>query len=44
MATKQTPMTAEQLLVLPDDHMRHELIEGKLKTMPPSGFEHGIPL
>lgn len=34
-------MTAEDLLELPDDSMRHELIEGELRTMPPAGHEHG---
>src|SRR5918911_1342971 len=34
-------MTAEELYELPDDGMRHELVEGELRTMPPTGFEHG---
>jgi Uma2 family endonuclease len=34
-------MTAEELLELPDDHMRHELVEGELRTMSPAGGEHG---
>jgi Uma2 family endonuclease len=34
-------MTAEELLELPDDGMRHELVEGELRTMPPAGFDHG---
>jgi Uma2 family endonuclease len=34
-------MTAEELLDLPDDHMRHELVEGELRTMSPAGAEHG---
>jgi Uma2 family endonuclease len=34
-------MTAEELFDLPDDGMRHELVEGELRTMPPAGFEHG---
>jgi Uma2 family endonuclease len=40
MSTK-TLMSAEELLALPDDHMRHELIEGELTTMTPAGYEHG---
>ena len=40
MATEQKLMTAEELLRLPDDGMRHELIEGVLRTMPPSGGLH----
>ncbi len=34
-------MTAEELYELPDDGMRHELVEGEPRTMPPAGFEHG---
>src|SRR3954463_12214212 len=34
-------MTAEELLVLPCDQMRHELVRGELRTMPPAGFIHG---
>ena len=34
-------MTAEDLFVLPNDGMRHELIEGQLTTMNPAGSEHG---
>jgi hypothetical protein len=32
--------TAEQLLDLPDDGLRHELVRD-LRTMSPAGFEHG---
>lgn len=34
-------MTANELMELPDDSMRHELIKGELLTMPPPGDEHG---
>jgi Uma2 family endonuclease len=34
-------MTADELLQLPDDGMRHELVRGELRTMPPARFEHG---
>ena len=34
-------MTAEELLELPDDGMRHELVEGELRTMAPAGVGHG---
>lgn len=34
-------MTAEELLHLPDDNMRHELIYGELTTLAPAGSEHG---
>ena len=40
MATK-TLLTADDLLALPDDGMRHELVEGELRTMTPAGYEHG---
>lgn len=35
-------MTAEELLRLPDDGKRHELIEGTLNETPPAGTEHGL--
>ena len=34
-------MTAEQLADLPDDGLRHELVEGVLHTRTPAGGEHG---
>jgi Uma2 family endonuclease len=33
--------TAEELLELPDDGLRHELLEGELVPVTPAGFEHG---
>jgi Uma2 family endonuclease len=41
MAVSEKLMTAEELLALPDDGMRHELARGELITMTPAGFEHG---
>ena len=41
MTTTSGQMTAEELLALPDDGMRHELINGELRTMAPSGRRHG---
>jgi Uma2 family endonuclease len=41
MATATRLMTADDLLRLPDDGMRHELIAGELRTMAPTGDEHG---
>jgi Uma2 family endonuclease len=41
MAISSRRMTAEELLALPDDGMRHELIAGELRTMAPSGHRHG---
>jgi Uma2 family endonuclease len=40
MALTQKLMTAEELLRLPDDGQRHELVAGELRTMPSSGEEH----
>jgi Uma2 family endonuclease len=42
MATEPTTklMTAEELMALPDDGWRYELIEGVLHRMPPGGLEH----
>jgi len=34
-------MTAEELLEMPDDGNRHELVNGELLTMTPAGEEHG---
>jgi Uma2 family endonuclease len=36
-----TPVTAEELLLLPEDGFRYELIRGELVKMPPPGYEHG---
>ncbi len=41
MAVKGKAMTAEELLRLPDEACRHELIKGELITMTPAGFGHG---
>jgi Uma2 family endonuclease len=41
MAIPSGRMTADELLALPDDGMRHELIAGELRTMSPSGRRHG---
>lgn len=34
-------MTAEELLRMPDDGFRCELVKGELRHMPPAGQEHG---
>ena len=34
-------MTADELLRLPDNGMRRELIAGELHEMPPAGGDHG---
>lgn len=41
MTVEPKLMTADELLRLPDDGMRHELVQGELRTMPPGGDEHG---
>ena len=41
MTVERKLMTAEELLRLPDDGLRHELVRGELRTMAPTGFEHG---
>ena len=41
MAITQRHMTADELLRLPDDGLRHELVAGELRSMSPSGAEHG---
>lgn len=34
-------MTADQLLRMPDDGSRHELVAGQLRRMTPAGWRHG---
>ncbi len=36
-----TPFTAEQLLRIPDDGYRYELVAGALRKMTPAGWKHG---
>lgn len=38
---KEKPITAEELLKLPDDGCRYELVQGKLEKMAPAGEAHG---
>ena len=40
-ATLTKPVTANELLEMPDDGYRYELIEGELRRMSPAGDEHG---
>jgi Uma2 family endonuclease len=42
MSLTARTMTADELLHLPDDGMRHELILGELKTMTPVGSLHAM--
>ncbi len=41
MTTWTRPVTAEELLGMPDDGLRYELVKGELRKMPPAGNEHG---
>ncbi|MCA1630990.1 MAG: Uma2 family endonuclease [Acidobacteria bacterium] len=41
MTTTRTLMTEDELLRMPDDGFRYELIEGELRQMSPTGFDHG---
>ena len=34
-------LTADELLRLPDDGFRHELVRGELRKMSPAGYDHG---
>ena len=43
MSTEIQLMTADELLAMPDDGFRYELIKGELiKMSPPPGHEHGL--
>ena len=41
MVTTTRPMTAEELLNMPDDGFRYELVRGDLRKMSPPGHVHG---
>ena len=41
MATTTRPVTADDLLRMPRDGFRYELVRGELKKMPPAGHDHG---
>ena len=40
-ATLTRPVTADELLAMPDDGYRYELVKGELRKMAPTGDEHG---
>src|SRR5258708_5458512 len=40
-ATLSKPMTADELLAMPDDGRRYELVKGELLMAAPPGSEHG---
>ena len=41
MSTTAQVMTADELLRMPDDGFRYELVKGELRQMAPAGHEHG---
>ncbi|MPZ22311.1 MAG: Uma2 family endonuclease [Dehalococcoidia bacterium] len=41
VATEKKPMTADELLAMPDDGTRYELVKGELRKMAPASGEHG---
>jgi Uma2 family endonuclease len=41
MTVDTRPFTADELLRLPDDGWRYELVQGELKRMSPAGYDHG---
>jgi Uma2 family endonuclease len=41
MAIQSQPITAEDLLRMPDDGFRYELVRGELRKMTPAGHQHG---
>jgi len=41
VAIDTKPITADELLAIPDDGFRRELLDGELIIMPPAGEEHG---
>lgn len=41
MITTQQQMTADDLLKMPDDGFRYELVKGELRKMAPAGYRHG---
>ena len=42
MVTTTTHVTAEELLNMPDDGFRYELVRGELRRMAPAGYGHGV--
>ena len=41
MVTATRPMTADELLLMPEDGFRYELVRGELRKMSPAGHVHG---
>lgn len=41
-AVQSPPVTADELLAMPDDGLRRELVDGEVSVTPPPGEEHGV--
>lgn len=41
MATRLRTITADELLAMPDDGIRRELVDGEIREMTPAGWQHG---
>jgi Uma2 family endonuclease len=41
-AVQARPVTADELLAMPDDGLRRELVDGEVFVSPPPGEEHGV--
>ena len=41
MTATHKPASAEELLLMPDDGIRRELVEGEVREMNPAGYAHG---
>ena len=41
-AVQSLPVTADELLAMPDDGFRRELVDGEVRVTPPPGEEHGV--
>ena len=42
MTTAKKLFTSEDLLAMPDDGKRYELVRGELIEMPPTSHDHGM--
>lgn len=42
MATQLRTVTADELLAMPDDGIRRELVDGEIREMVPAGWEHSV--
>ena len=42
MAEAKRATTADELLGMPDDGFRYELVRGELRRMSPAGYRHGL--